>query len=277
MFPNLYRSRGNVGTVWNGAYKSRQGTSTTYTAADGTTAPCVCPCTVELRADCGPALPTPVTFLGTTGNDTAHPQLWGRIGGSICPGIPVTVGFVWSKLTREPTLPRCAGFTSDVLTATAQPQDFSHCVEQVPPGTYFVRAYVRCTVGGAPEYSVVNDATFTVTLETSVTCRPGTLVSMVSATAVNTTAAFVGAYDVPSGYTVTGVGFLWASDPADLTLARCTGTVSVTPIVSPFAISVPGFSPGTYYARAYVTTVNPAAVSVTELSPAYATFVVDEP
>jgi hypothetical protein len=150
-------------------------------------------------------------------------------------------------------------------------------VEQVPPGTYFVRAYVRCTVGGAPEYSVVNDETFTVTLETSVTCRPGTLVTMVSATAVDTTAAFVGAYDVPSGYTVTGVGFLWASDPADLTLALCAGTVSVTPIASPFTIDVPGFAVGTHYARAYVTTVNPAAASVTELSPAYRSFTVEAP
>jgi len=276
----LYRSRGNVGHVWGGGNRAHYNgvTSTVFAAADGTTTPCVCPCVPEVRADCGPPLPTPVEYLGATGNDTAHPQLWGRVGGSICPGAPVVVGFVWSKITREPTLPYCAGSTSEIITATAQPQDFNHCVEQVPPSTYYVRAYVRGALGGAPEYSVVNNATFTVALEAAgVTCRPGTLVALVAAVAIDTTATFVGTFDVPSGYTVTGVGFLWASDPADLTLALCAGTVSVTPIASPFTIDVPGFAVGTHYARAYVTTVNPAAASVTELSPAYRSVTVEAP
>jgi hypothetical protein len=105
-----------------------------------------------------------------------------------------------------------------------------------------------------------------------VTCRPGTLVALVAAVAIDTTATFVGTFDVPSGYTVTGVGFLWATDPADLTPERCDGTVAVPTIASPFSKTVTGFAAGVHYVTAYVTTVNPASTLVTEVSPTYATF-----
>lgn len=185
-FPAMYRNRGNVGVTWgetNTAVKLRIPPVACCTPEELAT-PRASAVDAAIAETCVP--PAPVVMLGVSDNSTPHVLLQGRVAGVGMPppgpgsgppsalGAPLAVGFVWSKLDPAVTLTTAAGGTRDITYTTVQSAEFSHCVRDAKPGTYYVRAYARFALGGDITYSAAEDAvTFTLLPPTAgAICRP---------------------------------------------------------------------------------------------------------